>query len=396
MPSCPTFLEEIVMSATQKQQMRLWRQSLLALVLLAASGVTTSAIGQSVEPVDALEGLDPVLLVQGKEVQGELKITLTRGRFNYFFANEGNKAVFEKDPARYEIQLAGYCARMGAPVTGNPDLYTVHQGRIYIFGSGSCKEQFTAKPENYLEPAPAKLTATAEAVKQGQALIEKAVAAMGGVARVDGLTTYQEKSSFQQRRQQGEVEVKTTMTIHLPNRIHIEMQMPEYRDPSVIGKQVIVITPGDAFVIAPRRVIPLRAADRAQREQELQLTPLALLRARKGANFTAAHTGAAKVGATALEQVAIERAGTIYTLGIDPATGRVLSLAYRRRGPQGDFGQLTEIFSDFRAAGGLTLPFKVTATFNGQPWPERSPVIETITINAVVDAALFEKPKLTQ
>ena len=105
---------------------------------------------QQQPPLDALEGLDPVLLTQGKEAQGEMNITVTRGQFRYMFANAANKAAFEQDPTRYEVQLNGECARMGAPVQGNPDLYAVHKGRIYIFGSDNCKTLFVAAPEKYL------------------------------------------------------------------------------------------------------------------------------------------------------------------------------------------------------------------------------------------------------
>ena len=101
-----------------------------AILLLCVSGVGIAQSAQDAVPV--LEGLDPVMLVQGKEVQGNLKITLTRGNFQYMFASEENKTAFEKDPASYEIQLNGACARMGPPVRGNPDLYTVYQGHIYI------------------------------------------------------------------------------------------------------------------------------------------------------------------------------------------------------------------------------------------------------------------------
>ncbi len=44
------------------------------------------AHAQPLQPVDVLEGLDPVMLLQGKEVQGEMNITVTRGLFRYMFA----------------------------------------------------------------------------------------------------------------------------------------------------------------------------------------------------------------------------------------------------------------------------------------------------------------------
>jgi YHS domain-containing protein len=119
-----------------------WRSKVLgACALLLLSGALAGQTpAQQKLAADALEGLDPVMLVQGKEVQGEMNITVTRGQFRYFFATAANKAAFEQDPARYEIQLNGACARMGPPVYGNADLFTVHQGRIYIFGSGECKK----------------------------------------------------------------------------------------------------------------------------------------------------------------------------------------------------------------------------------------------------------------
>jgi len=171
------------------------------IIFVAFISLSTCMVGlsqsQTEEAVAALEGLDPVMLVQGKEVQGSLKIAVTRGGFQYFFANEEDKATFEKEPAHYEIQLNGMCARMGAPVTGNPDLYTVHKGRIYIFGSGECKKRFEAAPEKFLEdeiPTKPNSPSSAEALKKGQDLIEKAVKAMGTPAIIDSLNNYQEKS----------------------------------------------------------------------------------------------------------------------------------------------------------------------------------------------------------
>src|SRR6476659_7760246 len=141
------------------------------------------------EPVIPLEGLDPVMLVQGKEVQGDMKYKITRGRFQYLFANAENKATFEKEPSRYEIQLDGSCARMGAPTAGNPDLYFVHNGRIYIFGSEECQTLFKATPEKYLEaPAAPKSPPTAEMMKRGQELIAKAVESLGG-SKLDQLVS---------------------------------------------------------------------------------------------------------------------------------------------------------------------------------------------------------------
>jgi hypothetical protein len=41
---------------------------------------------------------------------------------------------------------------------------------------------------------------------------------------------------------------------------------------------------------------------------------------------------------------------------------------------------------------GLTLPFKIAAAFDGQPWKEQSADIHEITINEKVGPQVFEKP----
>lgn len=365
---------------------------------LALTVGLTAAVMAQTQVTEVIDGLDPVMLVQGKEVQGELQISVTRGNFKYLFATAETKALFEKDPARYEIQLGGACARMGAPVTGNPDLYTVHKGRIYIFGSGACKKMFDATPEKYLEPAGGaslKLSTSPATLEKGQALLAKAVAAMGGAAKLDGLTSYREKNTTWQQRQTGEVAIKNDLLLVFPDKLRHERLMPDFRDPAVMGKQVLVITPNESFGIGgPRGVFPVNEGARGQEQQDLNRKPLSLLRARQRPGFQAVALGTATVGATKVEQVALTGVGEEFVLGIDPATGRILSLTQQRRGPDGQFGQFVQLFDDYRAVNGLNLPFKVTATFDGQPWRAMSAQVEEIVINGNIEPALFEKPKV--
>ncbi len=353
---------------------------------------------QQPPPRDAIEGLDPVMLAQGKETQGELNISVTRGQFRYLFANDANKAAFERDPSRYEIQLNGACARMGAPVGGNPDLYTVHKGRIYIFGSENCKKLFVAAPEKYLdlgEAASESTPATPEALKRGQTLIDKAVSAMGGAAKLDGLASYREQRVSPQLRGDEpiiEVKVNTDLLIVFPDRIRMEQSMPDFRDRSLTMRQTLVMLPGEEFGLGPRGVFNVQKSFRDSEEKRIKRQPLFLLRARQQQGFKAVALGKGKIGESEVERVIVRWEGADYELGVDPATGRALSLSYKRRGQQGNFGEFTQTFSDFRSVDGLTLPFKVTATFDGQPWKDQSSTLERIVLNGVIDPALFEKP----
>jgi YHS domain-containing protein len=376
-----------------------WGKAFLALAVIVLLGLIpivkanwgVMMQGAQAQPVDVLEGLDPVMLAQGKEVQGELKISVTRGGFRYLFATEASKAAFERDPARYEIQLGGHCARMGPTVGGNPDLFAVYQGRIYIFGSEQCKKLFAAAPEKYLEPtAPPEVASTPEAIRRGQTLIERGVAAMGGAAKLDGLSSYQEIGTAKTRGPQGETEFKTITAKLFPDRFRQEQNRS-------FGTIVDVIAPGGAFVFFYNdRQSNLQSMDelhRAEMEKRFGRNPLEMLRARHGADFKAIAAGAGKVGETMVEEVAVRFGGVYLRVGIDPATGRILSLAYRGRNRSGEVGEVVQTFSDFRVVSGLTLPFKASGTFNGAPDLDQSYTIESITINGQVDPALFEKPK---
>jgi YHS domain-containing protein len=344
----------------------------LMILVLSCFLVTASAQVSTPETVIPLEGLDPVLLTQGKEVQGDVKFKVTRGQFQYLFANAENKTTFEKDPSRYEIQLNGHCARMGSPTGGNPDLYYVHNGRIYIFGSEECQTVFKAAPEKYLEvPAAPKSPPSADMVKRGRELIAKAVEAFGANSTLDQLKTLQ-------RTELRENQVKNILTLAFPDALRQETVRPNFT-------LVSVITPAESFVQVNNSARPMSEDNRTAVYQELYRDPVFLLRSRNKPDFKAW-----LVSDGALE---VELSGFTTTLGIDPATGRVVSQTFRGRGPGGVLGQIVINYSDYRRVEGLSLPYKTTATFDDQPLPARSGTIETVTVNGQIDPATFKKPQ---
>lgn len=358
------------------------RRSLSLLFLVVLVALSTGPISgqvRSSETLIPLEGLDPVMLSQGKEVQGDMKYRATRGRFEYLFASEENKAAFEKDPSRYEIQLNGHCARMGAPVSGNPDLYTVHNNRIYVFGSEACQTLFKAAPEKYLEVSPKRTSPPApELIKRGHDLIDKAVAALGGAAKLDQLVSFQKKD-------QRANDVKTQLLLAFPDVMRQESSDGNHFSLSVI-------TPSESFLQFDNNVRPMPEANRTAINQQLLRELIVLFRARTRPDFKAwLNTNAS--GEKQTQSVDIELSGFTTTLGIDPESGRVVRQSYRGRGPGSVLGQIEINYSDYRAVAGLLLPFKTTATFDGEPYPALSATIEEITINGQIDPASFKKPQ---
>jgi YHS domain-containing protein len=130
------------------------KKSLFALAMLMLVGMISQAAQPSViqkaDAVVPLKGLDPVMLAKGKEVKGDEKISVTRSGFRYLFSSDANKAVFEKEPKLYEIQMGGSCPVVPG-AEGNPDLFVVYKERIYIFATDGCVDSFKANPEEFVK-----------------------------------------------------------------------------------------------------------------------------------------------------------------------------------------------------------------------------------------------------
>ena len=121
--------------------------SVLALAPAAAANDASEASAD--RPALALDGLDPVALIEGLEIEGREDLSTVDGRFEYRFASKKNRRRFEQDPQRWGIQLDGQCAKMGS-LPGNPSHFAVVEEQLYIFGSDECREDFVADPEAYL------------------------------------------------------------------------------------------------------------------------------------------------------------------------------------------------------------------------------------------------------
>ena len=105
----------------------------------------------------------------------------------------------------------------------------MHDGRIYIFGSDECHKRFVATPAKFLPPTPAAMPAARKAHDDGRALVDRAVAAIGGAARLDALTSYVEAWSFIQPGMQGDVPVDARALWRFPGGVRMERTMKRGR-----------------------------------------------------------------------------------------------------------------------------------------------------------------------
>ena len=105
----------------------------------------------------------------------------------------------------------------------------MHDGRIYIFGSDECHKRFAATPTKFLPPTPAAMPAGPKAHADGRALVDRAVAAIGGAARLDALTSYVESWSCMQQTMQGDVPVDARALWRFPGGVRMERTMTRRR-----------------------------------------------------------------------------------------------------------------------------------------------------------------------
>ena len=227
---------------------------------------------------------------------------------------------------------------------------------------------------------------SADAKAKGQALLAKAVDALGGAAALDGVKSYAANGQTTVKTPQGEFTLQTKETLALPDCFRQELTLP-------MGQMTVVIAGPEAFMITPQGEQAMPASMREQAENQLAHVPMLLLRQRTQPGFEAVAAGEGKSGDTATALLAITFKGRTSTLGIDPQTGRVLTVSFRGSGPDGVPADTVQTFSDFRPTGGLTLPFAQSTSLNGEAYATST--VSAVTVNAAVDEALWKRKGAT-
>ncbi len=234
------------------------------------------------------------------------------------------------------------------------------------------------------EPEAKAVEATAESRQKGRELIDRAVEGIGGAQRLAAFKSLRMQAAMEATTPQGAMQVALTATVALPDRLRQEMKLP-------FGTMIQVLNGENSFAQSPRGTRPLNESERGQLEKGLRRVTPVLLSLRDSEGFTAVATGAGEVGGTTVEKVHVEFHGDANTLGIDPATGRILSIAYRGSNFMGAPGDLEQHFSDFREVDGLVLPFASATTFNGKSM--LSGVVQSTELDAPIEDSEFEKPE---
>lgn len=94
-----------------------------------------AAVSKSAEGL-ALQGWDVVSYFNLRPEMGKRKFSHDYRGATWLFSSELHLKRFKEDPARYLPQYGGFCAyavARGYPATANPAVFTVQDGRLFLF-----------------------------------------------------------------------------------------------------------------------------------------------------------------------------------------------------------------------------------------------------------------------
>jgi hypothetical protein len=141
----------------------------------------------------------------------------------------------------------------------------------------------------------------------------------------------------------------------------------------------------------PGRVFPMQPDAVAELEQTFGHYLVPLLRSRTSPDFETAALGPAAMAGLTVERVRVRRGPVDVTLGVDGTSGEVRAISFVGRNGEGEFGNYEIALSDYRAVGGLRVPHSERAAFDGVADPALTRTLQTITLDAPLDAALFSR-----
>ena len=130
--------------------------SVAALAISGCAPLVTQSPSGKLSPVNAhaIDGNDRVLM-KGADVvtyftknaytQGNPTLKSTYENVTFYFSSAENKALFDKDPAKYLPEYGGYCANgivYSIPWGGDADTWRMFDGKLYIFGGAQSRDAF--------------------------------------------------------------------------------------------------------------------------------------------------------------------------------------------------------------------------------------------------------------
>lgn len=120
----------------------------IAAAFLVTATVASLAQSKAPEPAGrpALDGFCPgAYLEMNQAIKGDPQLKSEHQGHTFRFANAQAKKMFDQAPAKYVPAYDGLCAigvSMGMKLPADPELFSVHDGRTYLFSDAEAKAMF--------------------------------------------------------------------------------------------------------------------------------------------------------------------------------------------------------------------------------------------------------------
>jgi YHS domain-containing protein len=100
----------------------------------------------------ALQGYDPISYFRSDKVRtGNNQYQQVYKGKRYTFVSEENQQMFAAHPEQFLPQFGGYCAHSATarnPVAGDPSIYVVEEGKLFLFSSEEAKNNWPVEITN--------------------------------------------------------------------------------------------------------------------------------------------------------------------------------------------------------------------------------------------------------
>jgi len=284
-------------------------------------------------------------------------------------------------PDRLSIVLVGDASKFVSqlPAAGFPRYERVPISELDLTAADFRRHASSGDGSTTQRIIPASFTRVRSTQDPARPLVERAIAARGGLERLRGIKTVTaQASTVIFLPSGGTAEHDSTSAIAYPDRFRMDMQTPQGRVSTIYagGRAFTLLAEGGTMPIAPGELKAIVDRDAIQ----------LLLGAHDGRLSPRAIDEVMLADGTRGPALEFSLSGQTVQLVFDASSTQIVAERYNAaEGSQSV--QVEERFGDFRPVDGVMVAYRTSVFRNGRPYMERR--IERITFNAPVPDATF-------
>jgi zinc protease len=231
------------------------------------------------------------------------------------------------------------------------------------------------------------LAVTPENLKKGKEILQKAVAAHGGLASFKKITSVSMKGTILFTMGGQEIPITVESIESFPDKTRSVM--------SFMGQTIYEIRNGSTGWKTDQRTMQLTAMtaeDIKDTDKEWARNTIHIFQVSDNPDYQAVYDGNGKVNGTPVEYVAVmdKNGGTICRMAFNSQTFELAGKSYHEETPLGA-GTMEETLSNFSEISGVKLPMTTIKTLNGQKLQQVN--FTEFVINTAIPPNTFEKPE---